>query len=149
MLFLCIHKLTAQKKYDYRLLFRRYILITVDVLLILTALFLYIRFFHPNALQSYHTFLDNVLWIAVIVVLWFFYSYLFNLYKLANVDRISATVKNTVLTAALTALTYLFMPFLSPTFPESRFPAFVLMGAMIVLVLLWRLCYAAFFIHPI
>lgn len=149
MLFLCIHILTAQKKYDYRLLFRRYILITVDVLLILTALFLYIRFFHPNALQSYHTFLDNVLWIAVIVVLWFFYSYLFNLYKLANVDRISATVKNTVLTATLTALTYLFMPFLSPTFPESRFPAFVLMGAMIVLVLLWRLCYAAFFIHPI
>jgi len=149
MLFLCNHKVAAQKKYDYRLLFRRYILITVDVLLILAALFLYIRYFHPNALQTYHTFLDNVLWISVIVALWFIYSYLFNLYKLSNVDRITTTIKNTILTAVLTALTYLFMPFLSPTFPESRLPAFVLMGAMIVLVLLWRLCYAAFFIHPI
>ena len=149
MLFLRIHIVAAQKKYDFRFLFRRYILITVDVVLILAALFLYIRFFHPNALQSYHTFLDNVLWIAVIVVLWFFYSYLFNLYKLSNVDSVTATIKNTILTASLTALTYLFMPFLSPTFPESRLPAFVLMGAMIVLVLIWRLCYAAFFVHPI
>ncbi|MFI5171667.1 MAG: sugar transferase [Chitinophagales bacterium] len=128
---------------------RRYILIIVDVILILTALFVYLRFYHPTALQSYHSFVDNLLWIAVIIVLWFFYSYIFNLYKLSNVDRITLTIRNTILTAVLTALTYLFIPFLSPTLPFSRFPAYVLTGAMVSLVLIWRLCYAAFLIHPI
>ncbi len=141
--------LATKKKYDYRLIFRRYVLITVDVLLILTALFIYIRNFHPTALQSYHTFQDRVLWIVVIVALWFFYSYIFNLYKLSNVDRISATIRNTILTAILTAVTYLFIPFISPTFPFNRFPAFVLIAVMVALILLWRLCYAAFIVHPI
>lgn len=142
-------RVTAQRKYDLRFLFRRYVLIVVDVLLILTALFLYIRFFHPSALQSYHTFYDNLLWVVMIVTLWFIYSYIFNLYKLSNVDRARLTIRNTVLTAALTGLTYLFIPYLSPTLPYSRTPAFVLIGAMVVLVLLWRLCYAVFLKHPI
>lgn len=144
-----MHILAAQKKYDFRFLFRRYILIIVDVILILTALFVYLRYYHPSALQSYHSFLDNLLWIAVIIVLWFFYSYIFNLYKLANVDRITLTIKNTVFTALLTAISYLFIPFLSPALPISRFPAFVLTAAMVSLVLVWRLCYAAFLVHPI
>lgn len=141
--------LAAKKKYDYRLIFRRYVLIIVDVLLILAALLIYIRRFHPNALQSYHTFSDNVLWMVVIVVLWFFYSYLFNLYKLSNVDHINATIRNTVLTAALTGVTYLFIPFVSPTLPDNRTPAFALISVMVLLVLVWRLCYAAFLVHPI
>ncbi len=141
--------MAAQSAYDLRFLFRRYILIVVDVLLILTALFLYIQFFHPSALYSYHTFIDNLLWVVLILVLWFFYSYVFDLYKLANVDRTRTTIRNTVFTAVLTGLTYIFIPFLSPTLPISRLPAFALIGAMVVLVLIWRLCYAAFFMHPI
>ncbi len=141
--------MAQQNAYDLRFLFRRYILIAVDVLLILTALFLYIRFLHPSALESYHTFMDNLLWVVVIVILWFFYSYIFNLYKLSNVDRTRTTIRNTVLTAVFTGVTYIFIPFLSPTFPLSRFPAFVLIGGMVVLVLLWRICYAAFVVHPI
>jgi exopolysaccharide biosynthesis polyprenyl glycosylphosphotransferase len=141
--------LATQKKYDYRLLFRRYILIFVDVLLVVAALLVYLRFFHPTALQSYHTFSDNLLWMAVIILLWFMYSYIFNLYKLSNVDRITTTIRNTIFTAVLTGSTYLFIPFLSPTLPISRTPAFVLIAVMVILVLIWRLCYAAFFIHPI
>ncbi|MEZ5014998.1 MAG: sugar transferase [Chitinophagales bacterium] len=141
--------MAAQLKYDFRLLFRRYILITVDVLLVVTALLIYLRFYHPTALQSYHTFLENVVWTLILLVLWFFYSYVFNLYKLSNVDRMALTIRNTVLTAVLTGVTYLFIPFLSPTLPFSRTPAFVLIGAMVVLVLIWRLCYAAFLVHPI
>ncbi len=139
----------SQGKYDIRFLFRRYILIAVDILLILTALFLYIRYYHPNALESYHSFQDNLLWVLVILGLWFIYSYIFDLYKLSNVDRTRTTIRNTILTAVLTGITYIFIPFLSPTFPQSRFPAFVLIGAMVVLVLLWRICYATFIVHPI
>jgi exopolysaccharide biosynthesis polyprenyl glycosylphosphotransferase len=141
--------MAARKTYDLRFLFRRYILIVVDILLILMALFVYLRFFHSSALSDYHNFIDNLTWIILIVLLWFFYSYLFNLYKLKNVDRIFLTIRNTVFTALLTGITYLFIPFLSPTLPENRFPAFVLIAAMVILVLIWRMCYAAFFRHPI
>lgn len=141
--------MASQKKYDYRFLFRRYILIIVDVLLVLTALVVYLRFFHPTALQSYHGFIDNIVWMTVIVILWFIYSYIFNLYKLSNVDRVTETIRNTGFTAILTGITYLFIPFISPTLPFSRTPAFFLIAAMVTLVLLWRVCYAAFFIHPI
>jgi len=139
----------SRNAYDYRLFFRRYILIVVDILLVLLAVFLYIRFVHPTAGDAYHTLQDNILWLAIIVALWFFYSYVFDLYKPENVDRIRLTLRNTVLTASLTGLTYIFVPFLSPTFPDSRWPAFLLIGSMVAPVLLWRLCYAAFVVHPI
>lgn len=141
--------MAPQSAYDLRFIFRRYILIVVDILLILAALFVYIRFFHPSALSSYHSFMDNLLWVVMLLVLWFFYSYLFDLYKLANVDRTRTTIRNTILTAVLTGLTYIFIPYVSPTLPFSRLPAFALIGAMVILVLTWRLCYALFFMHPI
>lgn len=141
--------MAVKKKYDFGFLFRRYVLIVVDVMLILAALFVYLKFFHPSALNNYHTFLENILWVLLIVALWFFYSYIFNLYKLANVDRIYLTIRNTAFTALLTGITYLFIPFLSPTLPENRFPAFVLIAAIVILVLIWRLCYALFLSHPI
>lgn len=142
-------RLSSRTRYDFRFVFRRYILIVVDMLLVLAALFLYLKFFHPSALESYHKFSENILWVLCILVLWFFYSYIFNLYKLSNVDRVYLTIRNTVLTAFFTAVTYLFIPFVTPTLPLSRLPVFVLISGMVMLVLLWRLFYGIFFSHPV
>lgn len=61
--------------------------------------------------------LDNALWALVIVVLWYFYASVFDLYKLSLVDKQGDILKNTIITATLTGITYLFIPFFSPTLP--------------------------------
>jgi len=93
--------------------------------------------------------LDNALWALVIVVLWYFYASVFDLYKLSLVDKQGDILKNTIITATLTGITYLFIPFFSPTLPLSRLPAFLLIITMVISLLGWRLLYAALFKHPI
>ncbi|MBC8046247.1 MAG: sugar transferase [Fimbriimonadaceae bacterium] len=141
--------MAAPSKYDYRYVLRKSILIGVDTILILVALFLYLRFFHHTALSSNYSVYDNIIWIVLIVVLWYIYAYAFNLYRLSNVNKTAEIIKNTVITAVLTGVSYLFIPFLSPTFPLHRLPAFVLIFNMVALLIIWRLVYAKFFQHPI
>lgn len=77
------------------------------------------------------------------------YAYFFNLYKLSNVNKSTEIIKNTIITAVLTGVSYLFIPFLSPTLPLHRLPAFILIFNMVVLLIIWRLIYARFLEHPI
>ena len=141
--------MSTQPRYDYRSFFRRFVLLGVDTLLIAFSLFLYLRFFHPTGFQDYYTITDNVLWALVIVALWYFYAAVFDLYKLSLVDKRSEIIKNTIITATLTGITYLFIPFFSPTLPFTRLPAFLLILTMVVLLLVWRIIYAVLFKHPI
>jgi exopolysaccharide biosynthesis polyprenyl glycosylphosphotransferase len=141
--------LATTKKYDYRFVVRKSILIGVDTLLILLALFFYLRYYHPTAFSSQYTVWDNVKWTLLIVALWYFYATAFSLYKLSNVNKAGEIIKNTIITAVLTGTTYLMVPFLSPTMPENRLPVFVLIASMVLLLILWRLVYAKLFRHPI
>lgn len=141
--------MAAAKKYDFRFVLRKSILIVVDTLLILLALFLYLKFFHLTAFSSYYSLFDNISWVILIILLWYIYAYIFNLYKLSNVNKSGEIIKNTVITAVLTGLTYLFIPFFTPTLPLHRLPAFVLIFNMVILLIIWRLIYARFFRHPI
>ncbi|MBK7110166.1 MAG: sugar transferase [Bacteroidetes bacterium] len=135
--------------YDYRLFIRKNILIVVDTLLILLSLFLYLRFFHPTAFESYYTFTDNVIWTLAIVILWYFYAAIFDMYKISRLNKTAEIIKNTIITATLTGITYIFIPYISPTLPLNRMPAFVLIGTMVILLLIWRVVYSLVFQHPI
>lgn len=141
--------MAANRTYDYRSFFRRFALLAGDVILVFTSLFIYLQFLHPAGFQSYYSFIDNVLWVLVIIGLWFFYAAIFDLYKLSLVDKRSEIIKNTIITATLTGITYIFIPFLSPTLPLSRLPAFLLIGTMVVVMLAWRIVYSILFKHPI
>ncbi|MFN0275249.1 MAG: sugar transferase [Chitinophagales bacterium] len=142
--------MATAKKYDYRFVVRKFILIGVDTILILCALFFYLEFYHPTAFSSSsYTFWDNLKWTLLIILLWFIYANAFNLYRLSNVNKSGEIIKNTIITAVLTGFTYLFFPFLSPTMPLHRFPVFVLISSMVILLIVWRLIYARFFQHPV
>jgi exopolysaccharide biosynthesis polyprenyl glycosylphosphotransferase len=141
--------LSTQQKYDYRSFVRRFVLVGGDTLLIFLSLFIYLKFFHPSGFQSYYSLLDNILWALLIVALWYFYASIFDLYKLSLVDKQTEIIKNTIITATLTGITYIFIPFLSPTLPLNRLPAFLLIGTMVVLLLAWRIIYSVLFKHPI
>jgi exopolysaccharide biosynthesis polyprenyl glycosylphosphotransferase len=117
--------------------------------LIFLSLYLYLAFFHPVGFQEYYGITENIIWTLVIIGLWYFYASVFDLYKLSLVDKRAEIIKNTVITATLTGITYLFIPFLSPTLPLTRLPAFLLIVTMVVTLLLWRILYAALFKHPI
>ncbi len=140
--------MSQPQKYDYRYYIRRLILIGIDSLLIVFSLIIYLRFFHHTGFSADSLF-KNPLWISLIIVLWFFYATIFSLYRLSNVGKVSETVRNTFITAVLTGITYIFIPFLGPTLPLHRLPAFVLIGTMFFFVIFWRLLYARFFQHPV
>lgn len=146
---LTFFNLAGTQAYDYRLFIRKNILIVVDTLLILLSLFLYLRFFHPTAFDSYHTLTDNVVWTLAIIGLWYFYAAVFDMYKISKLNKTAEIIKNTIITATLTGITYIFIPFLSPTLPLNRLPAFILIGTMVTLLLLWRVLYSIVFEHPI
>jgi hypothetical protein len=141
--------LSTRQQYDYRSFVRRFVLVGGDTLLIFLSLFIYLKFFHPSGFQTYYSLLDNVLWALLIIALWYFYASIFDLYKLSLVDKQGEIIKNTIITATLTGITYIFIPFLSPTLPLNRLPAFLLIGTMVILLLGWRMIYAVLFKHPI
>jgi len=141
--------LAIQRRYDFKSFFRRFVLIAVDTLIIFCSLFVYLEFFHPTGFQQYYSLTDNILWALVIIALWYFYASVFDLYKLSLVDKRGEIIKNTIITATLTGITYLFIPFLSPTLPLNRLPAFLLIATMVIALLLWRMIYAVLFKHPI
>ncbi|MFN3939217.1 MAG: sugar transferase [Chitinophagales bacterium] len=71
------------------------------------------------------------------------------MYAISKLNKTAEIIKNTIITATLTGITYIFIPFLSPTLPLNRLPAFILIGTMVVLLLFWRIMYSLLFEHPI
>lgn len=71
------------------------------------------------------------------------------MYKISKLNKTAEIIKNTIITATLTGVTYIFIPYLSPTLPLNRLPAFILIGTMVVLLLFWRVLYSLVFEHPI
>lgn len=130
---------------------RSYFLLVIDLLLIVIALLIYLYLVYPYSIKGpYYHVKRPLVWSFILIVIWIGFSYVFGLYK--NSTKSLDLVKiysTTFLVTICTGFTYLFIPFISPALPQNRFPAFLLLGLMIILLSVWRAFYSKFLVHPI
>ena len=118
------------------------------MILLITSLLLYIKYFYAYDLWPRKTLLENPGWYILLLLVWLLYSNAFKLYSQINAPRTAALVGRTALVAVATAATYMLIPFLSPNFPTTRLPFFVFIGLVVVLITMWHWVFSALFRHP-
>lgn len=128
---------------------RKYFLVVSDLVLLTSALLVYLKYFYTYDLWPRKTLIDHPWWYILLCAVWVFYSNAFRLYRTINANRIMVLISRTALVAMATAATYMLIPFLSPLFPSSRLPFFVFIGLVVVLLTLWHWVFAWLFRHPI
>lgn len=128
---------------------RNSLLFIGDTTLLVLALVMYIELFYSTRITPQQSLTEQPLWYILIVVIWIVYAYLFDLYSPGHARNMTVTIRRTYTVALLTGITYLFVPFFSPVFPQSRLPAFFLITLMVVFLLGWRVVYAYVFAEPV
>ncbi len=75
----------------------------------------------------------------------FFYATVFELYDLQKASRIMVSLRGVIYTSAMTALTYLLTPFITPVLPDNRLQILYFLLAITISLLLWRSVYIKLF----
>ncbi len=121
---------------------RKYLLFTIDLLLLLSATLLY---------QSSLDFADRQEgpWFLVIVVLWSVFSFVFDMYDLADVSRFYPTLKRTFFACMLTISCYLLFQWgvIETTLPAKQ--SLMLYAGAFFALIMWRYLFTRLFNRPI
>ena len=127
----------------------RYVLPLVDYLLLWLCLFLYLKIFNPYTTHYKFGLVRFGVYLVILFGVWAGYSYVFNLNKVSQSGRVRLMIVSVMSVSFFTALSYFFIPFISPDFPKTRQPAFLFVICMLLFPLIWRLVYAWLFSFPI
>lgn len=127
---------------------RKLLLATTDLLAINLALFftLIVRYgTEPFATPVWR----HAEWFLVLSAAWLAMAVLFNVYDLARAAQVAASVVRAGAAAAMTALLYLFVPYVTPTLPDRRLEILLFPLLAMLLVGVWRVLYATVFVQPV
>lgn len=90
----------------------------------------------------------QLFWFALLSALWLVVGSLLDLYDLARAASPVNSVPMSIGAAALTMITYLFIPYITPPLPSSRIDALALPLLAAACIGPWRLFYATVFVQP-
>jgi exopolysaccharide biosynthesis polyprenyl glycosylphosphotransferase len=86
-------------------------------------------------------------WPATLIVVWILFSALFDLYDLARAASTTYSLRAAVPAAALTAVTYLAIPWFTPTLANRTY-GFAFLVLSVAAIAIWRFVYAQLFTQP-
>tara|TARA_B110000046_G_C13026363_1_gene414338 strand:+ start:11197 stop:12561 length:1365 start_codon:yes stop_codon:yes gene_type:complete len=121
---------------------------SADIVVVMTSLLVYLKYFYIQDLLPSQTFKENPGWYILLAVLWIVYSNAFKLYNTIYAPRIITMLKRTVLVAMVTGATYLLIPYLSPLFPNSRLPFFIFIGQTVLMMTIWHIIFGKYLNKP-
>jgi exopolysaccharide biosynthesis polyprenyl glycosylphosphotransferase len=125
---------------------RRMLLGTVDVLLLWAALAAALLL-TTELVPDWAALTASWKWYVTLTAVWVMYATLFDAYNLARAASTVYSARAVASAAVLTSLTYLAIPWLTPTLVNRSYGfAFVLLAVFSVLI--WRLAYAQLFTQP-
>lgn len=127
---------------------RKALLYLVDVLLILVSIITYCSSIYPE-LETKELFSSYYAWVLSGLLIWSFFSYVFDLYSLENIDYFYTTLKYLMVASSLTILVYLASPWFTPELPDSKLPMFLFAFNLIVPLVIWRYVYSRLLNRPI
>ncbi len=139
----------GRPRFSLRFSERRILLAAVDSLALVLAMWFSLRL---SGATSDILFLSNqwrFTWLPVLIVLWFLVAFFFDVYDLAKAANAFVSVWLSSAAAAVTALLYYLIPYITPPLPERRlslilFPMLAALG-----VGAWRFFYATVFVQPV
>jgi FlaA1/EpsC-like NDP-sugar epimerase len=134
-----------QKTY-YNISERKILLRVIDLVAIITSLFLSFNFLD----FSYFNFdSKNIFgWILLLIVYHLIFGEIFQLFNLSTSNNRYLVVRSSLTTALTTTIFYLFTPFLSPGLPSNRLQVVYLFLTLAVPVLIWRFFYIQVIFSP-
>ncbi|MFD2998829.1 sugar transferase [Pontibacter toksunensis] len=137
-----------KKSFAFEVTDRKYLLFTVDLLLILLATFIYSRSFisHLTLAEAFQQYWP---WFIAVTVYWSFFSYVFDLYNLEKVNKFYTIVKNILIASTLTVGCYLLLPWYTPALPDSRLFIFLFYINTVLSLITWRYVYTRLLIRPL
>jgi len=138
-----------QRKDNFISIIRKYFVLICDIGLLAVSLIVYLIFFDPSIDTLRDTSKANPYWFIILIFIWLVYSYFFRLYSLVNAAKLNEIIKRTFLVAFFTSITYLFIPFLSPSFPSHRLPFYFFLAQISIVMTLWHFIFATLFKNPI
>ena len=124
---------------------RRILLRAIDVLLIITAL-IFSLFFRTDVPVDLNL-LDAWKWFLTLIVTWFIFAAIFDIYDLARAASPFHSVRDSGITAAMTSVVYLAIPWLTP-FLVNRSQGFLFVVFSVFFIVIWRYIYARVFTQP-
>ncbi len=125
---------------------RRLLLMVMDFVLICAALVIAL-ILRTNLLPNLLILLQSWKWLTTLAVVWFGYAALFNVYNLARAASTTYSMKAIAMAGGLTSLTYLLIPWFTPTL-VNRSQGFIFVFLSLLFLLAWRIFYAQFFTQP-
>jgi exopolysaccharide biosynthesis polyprenyl glycosylphosphotransferase len=126
---------------------RKYLLYTVDILLIFLANSIYNLDLYPDLGFKELITLHYPYFISI-ALLWSFFSYVFDLYNLENVSKIYETLKYVFITVILSVVGYVFIPWFTPN-GVSRLSLILFFVNLVVSLMTWRYVYARLLNKPL
>lgn len=128
----------TKKRMHFELSERKLLLQIVDIVVVLTALYL-MTFLFTN---SYFTFTSaTYYWVIVFSIYLLLFGYIFEMYHLQVASNPFEVLKSTLLTTSLTVLAFLSTPILSPQLPDSRLDYLLFYMTVFMSLYSWRLFY--------
>ena len=80
-------------------------------------------------------------WGLLLIVYYFIFAAIFELYDLQKAASFQSTLKSVVLAISTTVLFFILTPFFTPVLPENRLQIIYFFAAMVIGVLVWRFAY--------
>lgn len=138
-----------ERKNSFKEFAIRYILPAGDYVFILASLFLYLKFFNPYTQNYIFTWYQYASYGITLAAVFTGYSYVFNLTKNSQIGKPSLMLISVLSVGFFTAVSYFFIPYITPTLPDNRTPAFLFLLCLVFLPVTWRILYFQIFSLPI
>jgi exopolysaccharide biosynthesis polyprenyl glycosylphosphotransferase len=131
---------------------RKLLLAAMDLALLNSALYFALLLRKETNLPRFEpttvSFSQELTWYIVLTGLWFLIGSLFEVYDLALAASVPHSLKAAWAATALTILIYIFIPYVTPSFPIRRLEAFLFLLFALGGIGLWRAAYALILVQP-
>lgn len=130
------------KRIHFEISERKILLRTLDVLTVVLTLALIGHFFQFDYFKVSSS---NFYWTLVLALYLNFFGTIFEMYNLQTASHRFLIFKSSLLTTALTTLSYLLTPWFTPVLPSNRLQIILFFFAIFVALFVWRNAYILFF----
>ena len=127
---------------------RRLLLVLFD-LLMLNAAFFFALIIRSNSALTLAVIRERLPWFVLLSALWIAVGIVLDIYDLARAASILPSLWFTSSATGLTGLIYIFIPYVTPTFPRHRMEALLFPLLALAGIGAWRIFYAQVFVQPI
>ncbi|MBC5774894.1 sugar transferase [Pontibacter sp. KCTC 32443] len=137
-----------KKSLSFEVTDRKYLLFTVDLLLVVTAAFTYcVAVYNSFTLEVFLG--EKFTWLVSVILWWSLLSYIFDLYNLEYINKFYTTVKYLTVATTITIIGYLFFPWHTPELPTSKYDILLFIFQALTSLVVWRYLYSRLFNRPI